>query len=371
MSLSRRDFSMVALVAAGLLCRVTRSQDAPAPETFYVNAERGDDANPGTKEKPLKSIPEAAKRVTEGKGSGSRTVLVSEGIYALDRTALFKPERSYTKDVRLTIRAEVLPDDADWTPAKMPVVISTMPLSKNWIGGRPDPFGGVSNGIQVETGHATVQGLRILGSPVHEHPKARDVRRNYPIVREGRDLDDLLITQCLFLGDEHAAPNHLPVLANGHGIMLDHCVFYGCKQTVVYWFAEGGRSKGCGMRHCLVFGAYGCGIWTMSPGDDFEFHHNVIADSFYSWITEGRGKREYRVTDSLFAGNKHLAGTGAGPLLNFKDTAPGFLKLSDGVVTDKKVEIERDQTKKGYLHLVPGTLGSDLGVGLFMKKTGE
>jgi hypothetical protein len=24
----------------------------------------------------------------------------------------------------------------------------------------------------------------------------------------------------------------------------------------------------------------------MSPGDDFEFHHNVIADSFYTWITE-------------------------------------------------------------------------------------
>jgi hypothetical protein len=104
-------------------------------------------------------------------------------------------------------------------------------------------------------------------------------------VREGRSLDDLLITQCLFLGDEHATPNHLPILANGHGIMIDHCVFYGCKMSAVYWFAEGGRSKGCGMRHCLVYGAYGCGLWTMSPGDDFEFHHNVIADSFYSWIT--------------------------------------------------------------------------------------
>jgi hypothetical protein len=135
--------------------------------------------------------------------------------------------------------------------------------------------------------------------------------------------------------------------------------------------AEGGRSKGCGMRHCLVYGAYGCGIWTMSPGDDFEFHHNVIADSLSSWITEGRGKREYRVTDSLFAGNKHLAGTGAGPLLNFKDTDPGFLKLPGSTMTDRRVDIERDQTKRGYLHLVPGTLGADLGAGLFTKKAGE
>jgi hypothetical protein len=263
-----------------------------------------------------------------------------------------KPGRSYTKEARLTLRAETLPDVPDWNPARMPVVISTMPLSKTWMG-RPDPFGGVSYGFQIETSHATIQGLRILGNPIHEHPEPRAVRRNYPIVREGRDLDDLLVTQCLFLGDEHVAPNHLPVLANGHGIMLDHCVFFGCKQTAVYWFAQGGRSRGCGMRHCLVYGAYGCGIWTMSPGDDFEFHHNVIADSLYTWNTEGRGKREYRVTDSLFAGNKHLAGTGAGPLLNFKDTDTGFLKLAEGTVTDKRVDIERDQTKRRYLHLVP------------------
>jgi hypothetical protein len=53
MSLSRRAFPMTALVAAGLLCRVAGAQDAPASETFYVNAERGDGANPGTEEKPL------------------------------------------------------------------------------------------------------------------------------------------------------------------------------------------------------------------------------------------------------------------------------------------------------------------------------
>jgi hypothetical protein len=363
-------FATTVLVAAGLLCRVAGAQDTPALETLYVNAETGDDGNPGTKDKPLKSIPEAARRVTEGKGSGPTAVSIAPGLYALDRTALFKPGRSYTKEARLTIRAEVLPDDPDWNPAQMPVVISTMPLSKTWMG-RPDPFGGVSYGLQIETSHATVQGLRILGSPVHEHPDKRAVRRNYPIVREGRGLDDLLITQCLFLGDEDAAPNHVSILANGHGVVVDHCVFSGCKVTVVYWFAEGGRARGCGMRHCLVLGAYGCGLWTMSPGDDFEFHHNVIADSFYTWITEGRGKREYRATDSIFAGNKHLAGTGAGPLLNFQDADPGFLKLAERMVTDKRVDVERDQTKRGYLHLVPGTLGADLGAGLFTTKAGE
>jgi hypothetical protein len=149
---------MAALVAASLLCRVVVAQDAPASETFYVNAETGDDDAPGTKEKPLRAIPEAARRVTEGKGSGPTTVVVSEGVHALDRTALFKPGRVYTKEARLTIRAEILPDDQDWNPARMPVVISTMPLSKTWMG-RPDPFGGVSYGLQFETSHVTVHGL--------------------------------------------------------------------------------------------------------------------------------------------------------------------------------------------------------------------
>jgi hypothetical protein len=181
-------------------------------------------------------------------------VVVSEGVDTLDRAALLKPGRVYTKEARLTIRAEILPDDPDWNPARMPVVISTMPLSKTWMG-RPDPFGGVSYGFQIETSHATMRGLRILGNPVHEHPGPRAVRRNDPLVREGRGLDDLLITQCLFLGDEHAAPNHLPVRANGQGIMLDHCVFFGCKQTAVYWFARGGGA-----------GATGCDIAWSTPG---------------------------------------------------------------------------------------------------------
>jgi hypothetical protein len=61
---------MAALVAASLLCRVVVAQDAPASETFYVNAETGDDDAPGTKEKPLRAIPEAARRSALAFGTG-------------------------------------------------------------------------------------------------------------------------------------------------------------------------------------------------------------------------------------------------------------------------------------------------------------
>ncbi|MCK7530204.1 MAG: hypothetical protein MZV63_03690 [Marinilabiliales bacterium] len=44
----------------------------------------------------------------------------------------------------------------------MPVIISTMPLELK-PGGREDPLGGRSYGIQIETSHVTIQGLRVLG----------------------------------------------------------------------------------------------------------------------------------------------------------------------------------------------------------------
>jgi hypothetical protein len=99
----------------------------------------------------------------------------------------------FSKEQRLTIRAAVLPDDLDWNPGKMPVIVSTMPLDFK-PNGRQDPIGGASYGIQIETSYVTIQGLRVLGTPVHERPKEGMVKRNYPIVREGRNLDDLRIT---------------------------------------------------------------------------------------------------------------------------------------------------------------------------------
>jgi hypothetical protein len=45
------------------------------------------------------------------------------------------------------------------------------------------------------------------------------------------------------------------------------------------------------------------------------------------------------------------------------------LKFGNGVIVKKEssLQIEVDLTKRNYLHLVPGTPGSDLGAGLFTK----
>ena len=88
-------------------------------ETIYLHPARGRDSNSGAKDAPLKSLAEVARRVNGSTGTGATTVILSEGVYAVEETALFKPtKRSFAKDRRLTIRAEVLPDDLEWHPGR-------------------------------------------------------------------------------------------------------------------------------------------------------------------------------------------------------------------------------------------------------------
>ncbi len=232
---------VVVLLATSNLTFGQRSEytaSIPKDRNIYLNPEFGQDFNGGTKEYPLKSIQEAARRVNQANGKGAITILLSPGIYGLDATVTFHPANWFFADTaRLIIRAEILPDDALWNHGEMPVIVSTMPLNFKPYGNE-DPFKGASYGIQIETSHVTIQGLRILGTPVHEKPAMGFVRRNYPIVREGRNLDDLRITQCLFIGDQHAIPNHLAILASGHGVVVDHCVFYHVKDAVVFWYSD-------------------------------------------------------------------------------------------------------------------------------------
>ena len=58
----------------------------------------------------------------------------------------------------------------------------------------------------IETSHVTIQGLRILGMPVVETPQTGQMKRLYAISRLRRDLDDLEIGQCLFVGEDETSP---------------------------------------------------------------------------------------------------------------------------------------------------------------------
>ena len=295
----------------------------------------------------------------------------------------------------------------------MPTFVHTMPLSANWRG-RPDPFGGVAEGIMVETSHVTIQGIKMLGMPIVEHPKAGQIYRVYPIARYDTALDDLLVTQCMFAGDEVTNPNHLAILVNGSRLVVDHCLFYGVKQTVVFWTPG---STGHAMRHCLALNSYATGVWTSGVASDLDFQNNVIANGNYVWIGQGArsaaaeigrgggrgeapgppggrggapggvpGSRPVAEGETALAAAAPTPGRSARPLQSAQQSVrreqevhrhrrrPGAeLPRQRSVVsridrhrrTDQPIQVEMDQSKQNYLHAVEGSDAAKYKAGLF------
>jgi len=352
--------------------------------TFHVNP-AGADVNSGAPGAPLRTMAEAARRLNTSTGLGPEAIVLSEGVHVIGETTLLRPaSRVFSKSDRLTIRAEVLPDDPAWHVGRMPTLVHTLPLSNTW-NGRPDPLGGAADGMLIETSHVTIQGLRLLGMPVVESPQPGVIRRLYTISRLGRDLDDLEIAQCLFVGEETTTPSHVAVIAHGNGVNVHHCVFRGSKISVVYWTPG---STGHSMTHSICHGVYGSGVWTAGIGNDFTYRNNVIDSCNYVWTARGgasaradaagRGGRQagagspqpaapvsYQVIGSHFANNRRLAGSGTGARLECADIDPSFLKLSGTRVTEQAVAFEHDASKRNYLHPVSGSDGAAIGAGLF------
>ncbi len=329
-------------------------------EEFYVNPRTGNDTYSGVKAQPLKTLSEAARRVNLNKEKGATTIILSEGLHLLTRTVLFNNNK-YSVTKRLTIRAEVMPDDTGWSPEKMPVVITVVPLE-------PGVGGEEAKGIQPEVSHVTIEGLRFTGSPDYTYLDPYNLRRSYPVWRDGKNLDDLLVTQCLFAGNVDVLPLHVGVIANGYGLVIDHCVFFNCKIPVVFWKNDGKTGSRSAMQHSLVYDGYFCGVWTTqgTHGDEFDFHHNIIANTSTIWIREKGSTRRYKASDCIFTGYKKLAGYGSGPLSDSEATPTGFLEMKN-VQTTGTVVIEKDQSKRNYLQLAEGSAGSELQAGLFKK----
>ena len=324
-------------------------------EELYINARTGNDKNPGSRSHPLKTVGEASNRINANTEKRASAIILSEGVYALSETARFT-NNTFSAENRLIIRAELLPDDPNWNPQRMPIITSIIP-------GTSTPGDGEeARGFEIEASHVTIAGLRFTGSPAYYYIDGQQSRRYYPIWRDGKNLDDLVVTQCLFAGNVDVLPIRVAVIANGHGLVLDHCVFFNCQNPVVFWNAQEGTSYRNAMRYCLVYEANYSGVWTTTgTGDDFEFHHNVIANSRTAWIRDSDSTHRYHIHDCILTSNTKTTGNGG-------DTAIGndFLKM-ENVQLSGIVEIEKDQSRNNYLQLKEGSWGSKLQAGLFKK----
>jgi hypothetical protein len=337
-------------LCAALAALALPSTAVAFPQTLYVDPANGDDTSPGSADRPLATLMRAAEMANAGE-SGATTIRLHPGLHVLAESPLFHREAPYDFAERLVIEAVHLPDDPDWTPSLMPVVLSTEePQVEDVL---------VARGLRIEVSHATVRGVKFLGNP---WPGTH----YYAIWREGLELEDLVVTQCLFLGDRGTLPIHLPIIANGNGLVVDHCIFSGCKNSVVFWNGPGGESFGNAMTYCIVEGAYASAVWTCSTEDDFEFHHNILTRSRYAWIREYDSQRTFEIDDCLISANEQRAGYGGGASGDLETTEAGFLRAGPGVVDEGEVVLSRDASSRDYLHLVPDTPGSDLGAGLFV-----
>jgi hypothetical protein len=355
---------ILVLLTTVLIIGNLQAQTSNKEILIHINSIKGNDINDGSYNSPLKTLTAAAKKINKLSGSGAIKIILSEGLYNLNETADFNPLNwNFSENSRLIITAELLPNDSLWEPGKMPIIISTMPfnLDRN---NKNEVTDGSNYGILIQTSHVTIQGLRILGEPVHELPKYGVLIRNYPIVWEGKDLSDLVITQCLFLGNKFALPNHLGVLASGTGLDVNHCIFYGIKDGVVMWNKKSNNSQ---MHHNLFLNMYGAAIWTWSTTSDFKFYNNVASNVNVLWVLDKDEKESFKVTNSLLVGYNSFVNKGGGPLdfgtpsLNNKvKSDDDFKKFQTG-----QLDIIEDQTSKYFLHIKNGTLGAEYGAGLF------
>jgi hypothetical protein len=319
---------------------------------IYINAATGNDRNSGARKQPLKTIAEAAKRLNTDSRKEAATLILSAGVYPLTETVFFNNNK-FTVDNRLTIRSEVLPGEIDWTPQQMPIITSVI-AGTNTAGD-----GEESRGFEIEVNHVTIEGLRFTGSPLYYYMDNKQNRRYYPVWRDGRNLDDLLITQCLFAGNMDIMPIRVAVIANGTGLVVDHCVFFNCQNSVVFE-GDGGPSLRNAMRYCLVYESRYSGVWTTgNTSDDFEFHHNIVANSRTAWIKDNNSTHNYKIHDCIYSNNLKFTGNGSDDPVGSQ-----FLDMTN-VQTTGEIIIERDPAKNNYLQLKEGSFGSELKAGLF------
>jgi len=350
-----------------LLIFAQSSVFAQNSKEIFINPNSGNDQSPGTKESPLKSLSEAAKRVTVSEGKGAVTIYLSGGVYGMNETAKFSPVKwQFSREGRLTIRSEKLPDDTGWNPGDMPVIVSTMPFDIKETNDKKEETGAFNYGILIETSHVTISGLRILGEPVHETPLKNILIRNYPIMWDGENLEDLRVTQCMFLGNKITLPNHLGILSAGKELEVDHCVFYGIKDAVVMWNTP---AEKCQIHHNIFANTYGALVWSWSTTEDFKFYNNVITNANVIWVLDKEEKNTYTIENSIIIGYKELVNKGGGAAGFGEKANPDKLKFGKNVTVKKEgtLQIDEDPTSRNYLQLVPGTLGTNLGAGLFTR----
>jgi hypothetical protein len=323
-------------------------------QVVYVDSNTGDDRNPGTKESPVYSIHKAAE-IIWSRDNDIYIIKINPGIYILDKHVSVATEKVMTSK-RIIIEASILPGDISWTPEKMPVI-----TSKAKKGEIPDSYHFVVSFL-IDESHVTVRGIKFHG---YFYPNTR----YFPIARFNKTKTDLLVEQCMFVGDENISQIQAGIIGHGNEIKIDHCVFYKLRNTVVFFQDSGdGIKTGNGITNSIIYGVKQ-GVWTAWPDKDFKFENNIVSNCKHVWV-----KNYFNTTNSYFIDNciivdnqyyKMIADSlGVLVPVDFEIKEKNVTKI--GEISLRLIENNVDKPLPiDYLHIIPGSLGYEMGAGLF------
>jgi hypothetical protein len=334
------------------ICRMTVLAQA-----VYVDSNTGDDNNKGTKEAPVFSIQKAAE-IIRSRNNDIYVIKINPGIYILDKHISVATEKVMT-DKRIVIEASILPGDTSWTPEKMPVI-----ASKAKKGEIPDSYHFVASFL-IDESHVTIRGIKFHG---YFYPNTR----YFPVARFNKAKTDLLIEQCMFVGDENISQIQAGVVAHGNDVIIDHCVFYKLRNTVVFYQESGdGIKTGNGITNSIIFGAKQ-GVWTAWPDKDFKFENNIVSNCKHVWVKNYfNTAKSYSINNCIIVNNQYykVISDSLGML------APGEFEIretnviKEGEISLRLIENNVDKPLPvDYLHVIPGSLGYNMGAGLFKNR---
>ena len=317
-------------------------------QVLYVNASAGNDAADGKVEAPVATFQRAIELAKAFKAAESVTIKVAPGLYTLHDQVVI--DKRSTDEAWLTIEAAVMPDDAGWKPAQMPVIQS---VSAN---NNKTQFQHAV-GLLVAADHVRVRGLKFVGNGNPE------VRYYYPISRKDSTLTGLDVSQCYFIGERNSAPIQGSIWAHGAGVHVDHCIFYGTKNALLLFMAI----RDFSLKNSVIVGAYESAVWFGAFHEPFVFENNIVADSEYLWLRAEKTYPKYHFKNCFFTGIGHEM---------------GYYGQNGAVPAEKNAHSEEQVARSGklllsqvginglpqdYLNPLPNSSGKALNAGIFKK----
>lgn len=325
-------------------------------QVVYVDSNNGNDNNAGTEKAPVFSINKAAA-ILKSKDNDIYVMKINPGIYFINSHVSISTDKEINNK-RIVIEANILPEDSSWTPDKMPIIVNG---SKK--GEIPDEDYSYVISFLINESYVTIRGLKFHG---YFYPNTR----YFPIARLNKSKTDLLVEQCMFIGDKDAAHIQVGVIAHGNEIKVDHCVFYNAKNSVVFWEDAGDDIKhGNSLTNSIIFGAFQSAVWTAWPDKDFKFANNIVSNCKHVWVRNYNNTTKYSMDNCVIVNNQYYKGVSGNGGVN-----PGEFEISEKSITkegaislrliddiDKPIPVD-------YLHIVPNSLGYNVGAGLFKSK---